>query len=597
MQKPAFLIIFFLLLTYVFGQTKIDSLENRLTDTEGKEKFEILYELARLKSQTNPDKSLSYAKASYILADSLHNDSLIISSLNALAIINFYLGENFKGLEYLNMMTIKLEQMIIDNPGSYYFKERIATAYNNEATILSDIGERNEAIDKLFRCEKYVSELIQDSPDDKSLIGFKIDIYNNLGLLFYKTGNPDKGFEFLEIALELSEQSEMTDKIALSLNNTGLLNVSQNQLTEALKNYKRALEINLLSRDSITISGNLHNLGWVYEKQMKYDSALYYYNNSLDISRRLKYQYGISNTLCNMGYIQTKLANLSLAEKTLDEALVIAVNSNIMELQEKAYKNLYELFQKKGDYKLANEYQDKYHQTTDSLYNLKSSNQLAYWQTRYETEKKEMENLALRKDNEIQQINITRKNNQVLLLIIASATLLVFVVIILVMYRQKDRAYRNIVRKNLEIVKTESVIQEKYEDGNLFPYIPQHVYKDESIINPEKEILIKKLNKFMVKEKPYLFSNISLDEICKNINTNRSYLSNLINEIYQMNFNAFINEFRIREARRFLSDKKYNHFSIEGIGEMVGFSSKSTFFKNFKKLIGVTPSYYRPSVH
>ena len=288
------------------------------------------------------------------------------------------------------------------------------------------------------------------------------------------------------------------------------------------------------------------------------------------------------------------MGNYGLAERTLKKALSIAVNSSTMELQEKAYKNLYSLFQKKGDYKLANEYQDKYHQTTDSLYNLQSRNQLAYWQTRYGTEKKEMENLALHKDNEIQQLKIVRKNSQVLLLIVASAVLLVFVVIILGLYRQKDRAYRNIVRKNMEIVAVEKQL---YKSSLKTTESPER--QDSAIIdendkgNETKESLIESLEKYLTEEKPYLSPDITLNEICKHINTNRSYLSKVINDHFHLNFNTWINNYRVKEARRLLSEHRYDHISIEGIGELAGFNSKASFHANFKKSIGVTPYYYR----
>ncbi|NQV01428.1 MAG: AraC family transcriptional regulator, partial [Bacteroidia bacterium] len=48
--------------------------------------------------------------------------------------------------------------------------------------------------------------------------------------------------------------------------------------------------------------------------------------------------------------------------------------------------------------------------------------------------------------------------------------------------------------------------------------------------------------------------------------------------------------------RILLSDNKYNHISIEGIGQMVGFVSRSVFYQNFKNLTGITPSYFRESI-
>ena len=108
--------------------------------------------------------------------------------------------------------------------------------------------------------------------------------------------------------------------------------------------------------------------------------------------------------------------------------------------------------------------------------------------------------------------------------------------------------------------------------------------------------LMVKFKRLMENEKPYLEAGLTVDDVCKKISTNRSYLSQMIHEDFDQNFNGFINELRIKEARRLLADPKYDHLSIEGIGAMAGFSTKVTFHSIFKKQIGVTPSYFRNSI-
>ena len=105
--------------------------------------------------------------------------------------------------------------------------------------------------------------------------------------------------------------------------------------------------------------------------------------------------------------------------------------------------------------------------------------------------------------------------------------------------------------------------------------------------------LLEKLNNYMIEEKPYLFNNITLEDICKELETNRTYLSQIINANYSQHFNEYINSFRIKEALQLLADSKYAHISIEGIGQMAGFKSKAVFHQNFKKFTGITPMYFR----
>jgi len=90
-----------------------------------------------------------------------------------------------------------------------------------------------------------------------------------------------------------------------------------------------------------------------------------------------------------------------------------------------------------------------------------------------------------------------------------------------------------------------------------------------------------------------LWSEVNLDEFCKKLNTNRSYLSKLINEKYNMNFYDLLSKYRLRTALEYLNDPNLKYISVEGIGEMTGFKSNSNFYKRFKDLVGMTPNEFR----
>ena len=76
------------------------------------------------------------------------------------------------------------------------------------------------------------------------------------------------------------------------------------------------------------------------------------------------------------------------------------------------------------------------------------------------------------------------------------------------------------------------------------------------------------------------------------LNTNRQYLSQIINEVFGVNFYQLINQYRIDEVKSRFFKKDHQKLSIMGVAENVGFHSKSTFYTHFKKNTGLTPSEF-----
>jgi AraC-like DNA-binding protein len=113
---------------------------------------------------------------------------------------------------------------------------------------------------------------------------------------------------------------------------------------------------------------------------------------------------------------------------------------------------------------------------------------------------------------------------------------------------------------------------------------------ENKIILPE---LIIQIENLFDKDKIFMDPEITLDKISKLLNTNRSYLSETINQHYNKSFRTIINTYRINEARLLLVDEKFHHYSIEGIALTVGYKSISSFNSVFKKETGITPSYFR----
>lgn len=130
----------------------------------------------------------------------------------------------------------------------------------------------------------------------------------------------------------------------------------------------------------------------------------------------------------------------------------------------------------------------------------------------------------------------------------------------------------------------------KSNRDNVFKDIPEK-YASKKIASLEADSLISQLNELMSKEQLYKNTNVKLIDIAKKLNISTHQLSQLLNDNLGKSFAVFINEYRIEEAKKLI--KENNQFTLESIGFESGFSSKSTFYATFKKMVGKTPSEYR----
>ena len=115
---------------------------------------------------------------------------------------------------------------------------------------------------------------------------------------------------------------------------------------------------------------------------------------------------------------------------------------------------------------------------------------------------------------------------------------------------------------------------------------------EEHILSSRDEVATK-LKKHMESSKSYLDPCVTLSDIAQAIGTNRTYLSDYLNNTLNTTFYDYINTFRIDEACRIIETMpKEDRISMEEVSKMSGFKSKSTFHRYFIKVKGISPKQY-----
>ena len=114
-------------------------------------------------------------------------------------------------------------------------------------------------------------------------------------------------------------------------------------------------------------------------------------------------------------------------------------------------------------------------------------------------------------------------------------------------------------------------------------------------VEEDWEIEKRALTELMGAEKPYLNPKLTLSLLAETSGQNSHQLSRLINEGFGVNFNDFINSYRIEAFKRATREEQYQNHTILAIALMVGFNSKTAFNRSFKKLTGKTPREWMQS--
>lgn len=106
-----------------------------------------------------------------------------------------------------------------------------------------------------------------------------------------------------------------------------------------------------------------------------------------------------------------------------------------------------------------------------------------------------------------------------------------------------------------------------------------------------KEIALM-IKKHIDSEKSYLDTQYSLRQLSDELSIPAQYISAVINECENVNFNDFINAYRIKYCVRLLNKNNHRNQTLEAIAVESGFNNRNTFTIAFKKIMGQTPSVY-----
>lgn len=429
----------------------------------------------------------------------------------------------------------------------------------------------------------------------------RADTYYNKGYelaLRYKS-NVDQYKFLLSLALNYAAQNktrEATEALRKMqmIPNTGLSSAMMNfhtfyvqgAIAQKSRNngmarhfYREALQTAIVNNiDTLNIANQIWEIGNTYKKEQP-DSAMAYYNRALELCQK----------------------------------------AGVREIQPKIYASLSDVFAQKGNAEESRKYLTLSRNLSDSLYNTRD-----YLRSRSKLE--EYEDMV--KTTKISDLSAKLTVHWAILgcILVVLTVVTVFTILIIRRNRALKVAYSALVDRNQELIKSEEInkqMTEKYLD-KLTPLqaseaseaaeqpspqpapsasddaadssaaeaeqASQNTYLNEETI----QLLRSRINRVMADGEHIFNPDFNLNMLASLVKSNMKYVSWVINETYGKNFKSFLNEHRIREACRRLSDREsYGNLTIQAVAEDVGYRSSTSFIQAFKRIVGMTPSVYQ----
>lgn len=433
-QKVYIWLIFSMFIPVVLlANQSIEELEKKLEKVSGKEKVEVLNDLAYVYYDISIEKVLEYGKQALTLSRTLkylkgEGTALIDTGYGYMK-----LGSFEKSLENAEK-SLKIFEKIGDKDG-------IGNSFHLLGNIYYQFGKHDKSLEYFQKALKY-----REETGDKKKIASTL---GNIAVVYKIIGNLEKDLEYQLKALEIREEIGDERGIAISLSNIGHTYKVQGNFNKALEYFNKSLEIServgnksavggILTSIATTYGGNLKdfekaleysqrslkikeeiggkreifnslaNIGEWYFELKNYDKALEYQLKVLRLAENFGNKNGISASLMNIGRTYTNKHDYDKALIYLERSLKLT-RENRGEVGKDLYGAFYELYYNKGDYKKAIDYLRLYSKEKDKWHLKERNKQFLEIQTRYETLKKEKEIEDLKKNNQIQDLLLGRQ--------------------------------------------------------------------------------------------------------------------------------------------------------------------------------------------
>lgn len=114
--------------------------------------------------------------------------------------------------------------------------------------------------------------------------------------------------------------------------------------------------------------------------------------------------------------------------------------------------------------------------------------------------------------------------------------------------------------------------------------------QSESVAVPlpeDADRMLHSLKKLMEEDKLFLNPDLTIEDVASELNTNRVYISRIVNQMMHITFRDYVNQLRIRYSKQYMT--KHPEYTQETVAVASGYQDAASFNRKFRQITGVTP--------
>ncbi len=356
---------------------------------------------------------------------------------------------------YNNLAATYYNEEVYDKAADYYLKALLTKeSLNDKKTVstnssnISGLYDKESAYKKDL--EKYAKSLkASEKINDKEAISSNL---NQIGTIYYSLEDYDRALDFQKKALTLySELKDDKNKVK-SLNNIGNIYSKQKKYDSSLYVHYKALELTQKSGNKNSISSNFISISKIYKLKHNYDSSYQYLIKALSIKEAQHDKIAEANILLNLAELFIEQNNYSKALSYAEKAFSIANDQKAKPEIINATGILYTIYKNSNNYQKALYFHELNKLFKDSVVNAYKSAEIGRLAAKYEYDKKEEKYLLEQLKTDLLNKNeITTQRYLIITFSLSTAILLLIVFIVYNSKKQKQKEYKILHEKNIEI--------------------------------------------------------------------------------------------------------------------------------------------------